>query len=247
MFKIKIDKTVNFLMLLYQKSKKQNSFPHLIKPEVDINKADREFIKSVLRDLRKENKAELSSELLLSRNNKLDKIYQEHKELWENYWENNIENLEKIKKEIEERINNFDLSRLKDVERFFCVKPLEEVEVYVCMGNTSKYGTGNSFKPDICIIFPRNFEEFNEKTLNADFAMLLHEIVHLYQNSCEDKELMEITARAFAPRGILINSSKIDKGSIQEKVFSIVKEAIAKGKSFEDVKDMITKIKEYIA
>ena len=78
------------------------------------------------------------------------------------------------------------------------------------MGSETNLGTGNAFTPNIAVVFPRNFKEKDPINIKNDFGVLLHELLHLNQNMCngEDKEIVEIVAKCFAPKGILYKEEK---------------------------------------
>lgn len=232
---LEINKEVNFLMILYQIIKNQNKFDNLsFNLPIELTKEDKKTIKIILR----------SGNINLNKikeNSRLNQIYKENEEIWEEYWNNNIKNLIKIKEELKERLDNFDFSVFEKVEKFFDTSSPKEIIIWICMGNENIFGTGNAFSPNLCVLFPRKFDKFTQESLDDDFAVLIHEILHLYQDLCnkEDKNLIEKTAQCFAPRGILINENKVKGDKDFMKFCNFVKKCFLEDKTFNYVKEHI--------
>ena len=229
-FNLKLDKDVNFLMILYQIIKGQNSFENLSFKEINkLEKRDKDLIKNILR-----NKSNFSEKI--KQYEKLNKIYLENKEKFENYWNENKNLLIKIKNKLEEKCNVYNFSIFEKVGNFFDYQGPEEINFYVCLGNETDVGTGNAFSPNLAFIFPRNFNNYSKETIDADFAVLIHEIMHLFQNMCneKDKNLREKVAQCFAPRGLLINENKFNGDMI---IFNKIKLAFQDGKKYFEIRE----------
>lgn len=232
---LKINKEINFLMILYQIIKNQNKFNNLnLNFTIDLTKDDKKIIKTILRS----NDVNLDK---IKENSKLNQIYEDNKEAWEEYWNENLKDLMKIKDELEKRLNNFDFSIFKKVEKFFDKQSPKSIVIWICMGNESIVGTGNAFSPNLAVLFPRKFKKSNNESLDNDFAVLIHEILHLYQDLCdkEDKALIEKIAQCFAPRGILINKDKVNGDENFMNFFNFVKKCFLENKTFKYVKENI--------
>lgn len=229
---LEINKEVNFLMILYQIIKNQNKFENLsFNFPIELTKEDKKIMKTILR----------SGDISLNKikeNPKLNQIYEKNKKVWEKYWDDNLRDLMEIKEKLEERLNNFDFSVFEKVEKFFETQAPKNILIWICMGNESIVGTGNTFSPNLCVLFPRKFNNFTQESLDNDFAVLIHEILHLYQDLCnkKDKELIEKTARCFAPRGILINEDRVQGDENFMKFFNFVKKCFLENKTFSYVK-----------
>jgi len=229
---IKIDKGVNFLMILYQIIKNQNSFENLnLEGTEGLNKEDKGIIKEILR----------SNNILLeaiNKNEKLEKIYSENKELFEYYWKKNKNLLCEMKNKFKEKFNFYDFSIFEKVGKFFDFEGPKEIDIYICLGNETMAGTGNAFSPNLAFLFPRNFNNYSKETIDADFAVLIHEIMHLFQNMCneKDKNLREKVAQCFAPRGILINEEKYNGNEL---LFEKVKFSFQEGKSYLEIREKL--------
>lgn len=231
---LKVDREVNFLMILYQSVKNQNSFENLCFEGLDkFNSKDKEKIKDVLRS---------GNSFIegISRDEKLKDIYLVNKEVFERYWNDNIELLGKIKNILEEKCNSYDFSIFEKVERFFDFEGPREVDIYLCLGNETMAGTGNAFSPNLAFLFPRDFKNYSKETVDADFAVLIHEVMHLFQNMCNESDsvLREKVAQCFAPRGILINE---DRYSGDKDFFEKVKSSFCKGKTYSDIREDLLK------
>jgi len=227
---LNVNREVNFLMILYQIIKNQNNFKNFSFEGLEkLNEEDKEILKSILRD-------DNFSLEVISRDEKLKKIYLKNKKVFESYWNKNKGQLDTIKKRIEERCDIYDFSIFERVGMFFDFEGPREVNVYICLGNETKAGTGNAFSPNIAFLFPREFGNFSIKTIDADFAVLIHEIMHLFQNMCSepDKILRENVARCFAPRGILINEEKYDG---DRDFFEKVKSSFQNGKNYFEIRE----------
>lgn len=229
---LKINKEVNFLMIFYQIIKHQNKFDNLnFNFPIKLTKDDKKIVKTILR----------SGDISLNKikeNSKLNKIYEKNEEVWEKYWNDNLRNLVEIKEELQKRLNKFDFSVFEKVEKFFETQAPNDIVIWICMGNESIVGTGNAFSPNLCVLFPRKFNNFTQESLDNDFAVLIHEILHLYQNLCneKDKDLIEKIAQCFAPRGILINEDKTKGDENFMKFFNFVKKCFLENKDFNYVK-----------
>ena len=230
---LEINKEVNFLMILYQIIKNQNKFDNFNFP-IELCKDDKKIIKTILRN------GNISLKKI-EENSKLNKIYKKNEKVWEKYWKNNLRNLVKIKEELEKRLDNFDFSVFEKVEKFFGTQAPKEIVIWICMGNENIVGTGNAFSPNLCVLFPRKFNNFTQESLDNDFAVLIHEILHLYQKLCngKDKELTEKIAQCFAPRGILINENKVSGDENFMKFFNSVKKCFLENKDFDYFKKNI--------
>jgi len=229
---LKMDKDVNFLMILYQIIKNQNSFNDLCLKSTDkLEKSDKDLIKNILRNF-----SEISDGI--KQNEKLNRIYLENKKSFEDYWEQNKNILENIKEILEKKCNEYDFSIFEMVEDFFDFKGPKEIDLYICMGNGTNAGTGNAFSPNLAFIFPRNFKGFSNKTTDSDFAVLIHEIMHLFQNMCneQDKVLREKVAQCFAPRGILINEEKFNGDKF---IFNKIKNAFENKLKYSEVREKL--------
>lgn len=229
---LKIERDVNFLMILYQIIKSQNSFENFnFKGAEKLNKEDKEIIKEILRS----NNVLFES---INKSEKLKKIYLENKELFEDYWNKNKNLLGEIKNKLEEKCNSYDFSIFEKVEKFFNFNGPREIDLYICMGNETGAGTGNAFSPNLAFLFPRNFNNHSKETIDADFAVLIHEIMHLFQNMCneKDKNLRETVAQCFAPRGILINEKKYNG---DELLFEKVKSSFQEGKKYVEIREKL--------
>lgn len=229
---LKVDKGVNFLMVLYQTIKNQNSFNNFSFKGLDkLNKDDKNIIKEIFR-----NKDDFFE--AINKNEKLEKIYLENKKSFEDYWNKNKNLLIEIKDKLEEKCNDYDFSVFEKVEKFFDFKGPKEIDFYVCLGNETKAGTGNAFSPNLAFLFPRNFKNHSNETINADFAVLIHEIMHLFQNMCneKDKNLREKVAQCFAPRGLLINENKFNGDML---IFEKVKSAFQDGKKYLEIREKL--------
>jgi hypothetical protein len=226
----KTDKEVNFLMVLYQMIKKQNSFENLsFKGIFTLEKEDKIMIKNIIR-----NKANILE--AIKQNQKLNPLYRDNKKTWEGYWNTNKHKLLEIKKLLEQKASKYDFFIFEKVGAFFNFKGPEEIDFYLCMGNEVEVGTGNAFSPNLAFMFPRNFKNPSEKSINADFAVLIHEVMHLYQDMCseEDKELREAIAKCFAPRGILINEDKFN-GNLG--FYDKIKKSFQKKETYKDIRE----------
>lgn len=226
----KIDKEINFLMILYQIIKNQSSFDNLKLNEISIlNKEDKEYIKRIIR----EKKDIISS---IRQNKKLNLIYNKNKDFWEDYWNKNLIKLKVLQRQFKDISSQYDFSIFKKVEDFFEFNGPREIDFYLCIGNESSTGTGNALSPNLVFIFPRQFKNYSIKQLNADFAVLIHEIMHLHQDMCreEDKLLREEVARCFAPRGILINEEKF-KGNFV--FYNLLRESFENRKKYKDIRN----------
>ena len=232
---LEINKEVNFLMILYQTIKNQNKFDNLnFNFPIELTKDDKKIIKIILRD----KNINLNK---IKENFKLNQIYEKNKKAWEKYWNDNLKNLMKIKDELEQRLNNFDFLIFKKVEKFFEKQSPKRIVIWICMGNETIVGTGNAFSPNLVVLFPRKFKEYNNVSLDNDFAVLIHEILHLYQDLCneKDKNLIEKIAQCFAPRGILINGDKVNGDENFMNFFNFVKKCFLENKTFSYVKERI--------
>jgi len=225
----KTDKEVNFLMVLYQMIKKQNSFENLsFKGIFTLEKEDKIMIKNIIR-----NKANILE--AIKQNQKLNLLYRDNKKVWEEYWNNNKHRLLEIKELLEQKASKYDFLIFEKVGAFFNFKGPEEINFYICMGNEVEAGTGNAFPPNFVAIFPRNFKKYSDKLIKADFAVLIHEVMHLYQDMHgeEDKELREEVAKCFAPRGILINEDKFN-GNLG--FYDKIKKSFQKKETYKDIR-----------
>jgi len=229
---LKIDKEVNFLMILYQIIKNQNSFENFnLEGTGRLNKKDKEVIKEIL----KSNNTILEA---INKDEKLKDIYLENKKSFEDYWNKNKNLLKEIKNKLEERCNAYDFSIFEKVENFFDFEGPKEIDLFICLGNETKAGTGNAFSPNLAFLFPRNFNNYSKETIDADFAVLIHEIMHLFQNMCNEKDkiLREKVAQCFAPRGLLINENKFNGDMI---VFNKIKLAFQEGKKYFEIREKL--------
>jgi hypothetical protein len=239
MVELIINKKVNFLMMLYEIAKNQNKFEHLsLNIFSKINETDRKNIKTMLRSMQDISKS-------LNENKKLSKIYNDNLGIWEKYWRENFLILKNIRKELIKRMNLFEMKKLKKLEYFFETKKPKNIKIYVCMGNNYLYGTGNSFSPNLIFIFPRKFGNSNKESLDKDFAMMIHELVHLYQQDLcmkDKKEFVELVARAFAPRGVFLNRELVDEDSTEGKFTKMIEDAIKKNKTYLEVENELMKV-----
>lgn len=229
---LKINKDVNFLMVLYQIIKNQNSFENFNLEGIGrLNKEDKEIIKEIL-----SNNNNIPESI--NKNEKLKKIYSENKESFENYWNKNKNLLSEIKNKLEKKCNSYDFSIFEEVGKFFDFEGPKKIDLYVCLGNETKVGTGNAFTQNLAFLFPRKFNDHSKETIDADFAVLIHEIMHLFQNMCneKDKNLREKVAQCFAPRGILINEEKYNGDKI---IFEKVKSAFKEGKKYFEIREKL--------
>jgi hypothetical protein len=233
---LKYDKDLNFLMILYQKIKKQNDFENLQIFWFDLDEKDKEDIKKVLRSGNK-----IPEEL--KKYPRILRIFLENKEEWEEYFKTNEKDLKKIIQSLQKKVKKYNWKIFDEVVRFFESENKETIKVFVCMGNEKEFGTGNAFTPNLTFLFPRNFKEANERTIDQDFAVMIHEIFHIYQNMCNEpnKEFMEKVANCFAPRGILINEDKISKEKEFRNLFEQVKKSFEEGGNYRSLKEDLNK------
>lgn len=229
--KLKISKEFNFLMIIYQKLKQQQMFENLNFNLVDtLTKENRKIIKSILRS------GNISFEEI-EKNELLGPIYRANKNSFDDYWDKNLDGLKLITKELQKRLNKFNLELFDKVGLFFSKIPPKDIIFWVCMGNITSVGSGNAFSPNLGVLFPRKFDSFDLKSIEFDFAVLIHEIVHLCQNMCgeTDKKLLENVTKCFAPRGILINEDKMREEEYNS-LYRLVKESFLNEESFADFK-----------
>ncbi len=230
---LKTSKVVNFFIILYRISRDQDSFSNISDGLIDFKMA-----KEDRQNLKKTFKINLDPEVAILKEERLSEIYNKNKQFWEEYYKDNLETLSEIVNELQRRLDKFNFEKFKKVERFFDITPKEKINVYVCIGNGSKASIGNAFKPNICSIMPRDFISYSKESLDKDFAVLIHELVHLYQDKVSDeKDFVEIVTRSFAPRGILINKSKIEQISMQKKMLPLIERAIKENKTYFDIRN----------
>lgn len=222
----KLSEELNILCMAYQQYKGQNSFEILkrLPLPLEFNEHHRSVFKEFLKERNKEFPLDLLS------------IYLQAKRVWDRYWATHKETLQNALTWFNKRAESFDFLTLDRASRFFESAPPKEVAVYICMGNESILGTGNAFKPNTCFIFLRNFPHITEASLEQDFAVLAHELVHLSQGCKEvDKTVLEKIICAFAPRGLLINRDKVKKGSKEEMQVKFIEEKINSNKTIKDL------------
>ena len=237
-----VDKNLNFLMILHQKIKNQNNFEHLeFKNIENLSKDDKKGIKEIIRTGR-------PFEESIKKNPKFGKIYEENIKSWNKYWESNLDSLLKIKDSLKLKwkeyiaksdSNNVDI--LKRIGNYFDFKGPEKIICYICMGSETELGTGNAFSPNIAVVFPRDFKKCDNKNIEFDFGVLIHELFHLNQDMCneKDKEVTEQIARCFAPKGILYNE---EKNKENPEIYNLVKNSFNNNESYKEIKDKINEI-----
>jgi len=237
MIKIKVNSNVNFLMILYEISKNPKLFPEIrtFLKKYNINKKERNLIKQSF------NKGNVKSSLKYGP--KLNKIYLLNKKAWEKYWNYNLNITKGIEKGIKKELEKFDVSKLRIYSKFFGVPMLRSLEVYICIGNTGRAGRGNSFCSNKSIIFPRNFKNYNKKSLQKDFKVAMHEIIHLlYGKLGKNKGFVECLTRAFAPKGLLFNKEGMDKKSTEYKIAMLIEEAIKSEKNYNEIRNELIRV-----
>ena len=233
-----VDREINLLTVFYQSSKEQSKFEDLNLKFGNLDKNERKNIKEILKN--RENIA-----LEIDKYSKIREIYNLNMTAWLEYWIKNEGKITEIKNYLENKLKNFDMACFKKACDFFDFELIKEIDICICMGNNGQFGTGNTFNSSICTLFPRKFENYTEKTLESDFAVMIHEIVHTFQKeiySKEEREFIEAVTRAFAPRGILINREKCDKGSLEELMIPIIDKAILEGKTYFDVREELIEV-----
>lgn len=237
----KIDKDRNFLALIHNLNRKNNPQEYEIRDLLKDYKIPDEMRKIIRKIISKE--GDLLKEI--EQNPMLNKIYVSNKEIWEDYWEKNKIFIEKIKKELEKKIDKFDLSKFEECAKFFESEMPNEITIYLCAGAINEVGKGTGMSDYTYIMFPRKFNSYNEITISYDFAVIIHEIVHVMQNKIyynEDREFIEAVTRTFAPRGILINYDKIDKNTPEEKMIPVIERAIQEGKTYKKIRNELLKL-----
>jgi len=165
----------------------------------------------------------------------LEEFYLKNIPIFEEYWQENLKKLKLIKRNLESNINSFDLDLFRKVGNFFSKNSPEKIKIWICMGNETVFGSGNAFSPNLAVVFPRKFRCFDEKSLKNDFAVLIHEIVHLCQNMCSeviDKEFLEKVTSCFAPRGVLINE---EKRKVKDEFYLKLKDFFTEGRTISEL------------
>ena len=236
MIEIKADSDVNFFMLLYEISKNPNLFSEIraFLKEYYIIKKERDLIKQAF------NKGDIKNSLKHS--SKLKKIYLLNKTSWKKYWNSHLTITKKINEGLKEELKKFDISKLRIYSKFFETSMPKSFEAYICIGNTELVGRGNSFCSNKCVIFPRDFENFNKDNIKKDFRMLMHEIIHLMHGKLsKNKGFVECLTKAFAPKGLLFDNKGIDKKSTEYKLAMLIKKAIKSGRNYVEIKNKLVK------
>lgn len=238
---LEIDEARNFLALIHNLNRKNNPQEYEIRDQFK-NYLIPDEMRKVIRSIISLEGDVVSEEI--NKNPTLKEIYQKNKEIWKEYWIKNKNHLIKIKQELQEKLNELNLVEIKKCADFFQSEIPSEITFYLCMGATNMFGRGTGMSDFVYILFPRNFLHFSKETIESDFAVIIHEIIHVIQGEKyyqEEREIIEAVTRAFAPRGILINSNKVDKGSSEEKILPLILKALSEGKNYSQVKDQIYK------
>ena len=239
--KFKINKDRNFLALIYNLSRKNN--PQEYEPakflkDYKVPDEMRRIIRAIIS--KEGNLSEEIAQIPILKN-----IYALNKGVWEDYWKKNKPLLEEIKRKLEKMAAAFDLSKIEKCAKFFEAEIPKEIIFYLCAGAINEVGRGTGMSDYVYIMFPRKFNAYNDTTVSYDFAVIIHEVVHVIQKDIyynEQRDFIEAVTRAFAPRGILINRDKIDKGTPEEKLIPIIENAIEEGKTFRETRLKLLKI-----
>lgn len=227
---IKFDKLKNFLAVIYRLNIRRLNFEGLVNYELG---------KEELRDVRRIVKGEIDI------SPKLIRIYEANKERWNSYWAENYDKLKYIVDRTNEMVEKYGEKRFLKCAKFFGTSLPDEIDVYVLIGNDSAEGKGTALAPNVVLLFPRSFSKADDKTILADFKVLIHEVVHLLQGKLSNRRgegFSETVIRAFAPRGILTNKESLDKGSAQEKMVPVIEKAMSEGKKYLDVEEDLLSI-----
>lgn len=178
------------------------------------------------------------------------KIYNKNKQEWEEYWEKNVERINKFIELLKEEANKFNLSLFEDLARFFETDYPKFVEVYILLGNEQRE-KAFQHKGKIFIMIPGH--EINEKNYSKRLlSLLLHEMVHIYQDKFkkrfrDSKErfyIVEKTADCFASKGILINEHRVKREGKSLDFYNAIKEAFEKGKTISDIWDEMVELSD---
>jgi len=163
----------------------------------------------------------------------LDEIKANNLNLWKDYWIKNKDKLEKVKVGLLDEIAKYDFTAFEKYENFFGKKLSKTITVLLCTGAISNHGSGLAHYSDNVALFPRAFSNPTKSTMQKDFNVLIHELVHLMQENIknsEDSNFLESLTCLFAPKGILTNCQQDNPAT------RIINSAIAQGKKYSDVR-----------
>jgi len=175
----------------------------------------------------------------------LNKIKEVNWGSWCEYWEENIDVLKKIIEGLKEFESEFDFSKLNDAETFFNSNFPESVNVLICPGAVSSIGRGTVSYPNGIFMFPREYNLAKKENIFKDFAVLIHEVIHILQADYyyqEDRSFIEAVTRVFAPKGIFFENRELPENSVELKMKPIVERAIKEGKTYFDVKNELLEV-----
>jgi hypothetical protein len=184
--------------------------------------------------------------------NKLKNLFKENFPKFEDYWGKKFKYIKRWKDKIFDYLSNTKNTKNLDKAIYFleCENKHSEVNVFLCMGKLEKGNFGLCLNKNI-IFMPGEFEK--EGDYENSFGIILHEILHLFQNDFKTKYIKEIVKhnidfdyffesliRVFAPKGILLGKQKIwYRFQTERKIIEFIEEAFKKGLSFSKIKDSI--------
>jgi hypothetical protein len=237
---LRIDKTRNFLALIHNLNRDNNPQKY----EVENIFKDYRIPKEKRKEIRNLIAKEKDTSQALAKDPLLREIFNKNEEAWEKYWEKNKPYLNKLAKRLVLLADNFEESSLAPCARFFKTELPPRIIIYICVGAINACGRGTQMsalrEEPVFILFPRAFNKSTEETIKADFAVMIHEIVHALQQEIydkEDRDFIEAVTRAFAPRGLLVNEEIVDSGSIEEKMLPLIRKAIGNNQTYFDIKE----------